>query len=114
MSATTSIVVRRRKHLLRHRAQLAEQWDQLFPQHDFGTGRLQYDVENSNNAGDPVRAHWGKVAQDAWNGPGWAEAARKYHEDRAGRHAVVEIEPQQLARLRKLMAHNVSLDRLWH
>jgi hypothetical protein len=114
MSATTISIVRRRKHLLRHRAQLAEQWDQLFPQHDFGTGRLQYDVEDSDNAGDPVREHWRKVAQDAWNGPGCAEAARKYHEDRAGRPAVVEIEPERLAQLRELRDGNVSLDRLWH
>jgi hypothetical protein len=95
MSATTMSDVRKRKHLLRHRARLAELWGQLFPQHDFGTGQLRFE-------------------QDVLADPGWTESAREYHEDRAGRPAVVEIEPQQLARLRKLMAHNVSLDRLWH
>jgi hypothetical protein len=89
MSATANSNVRKRKHLLRHRARLAEQWDQLFPQHDFGTGQLRFE-------------------QDVWADPGWAESAREYHEDRAGRPAVVEIKPERLARLRKLMADNVS------
>jgi hypothetical protein len=111
MSATDISNACKRKHLLRHRARLAEQWDELFPQHDFGT--LQYDVEDPVNTGDPVRAHWRKVAQDAWNGPGWDEAARQYHEDRAGRPAVVNIEPERLARPRELRDSNISLDGVW-
>src|SRR5262245_28831698 len=45
--------------------------------------------------------------------PSWREAAAEYHRDRSGRLAV-EIEPKRLARLRRLMADDISIDRAWH
>src|SRR5262245_19344611 len=48
-----------------------------------------------------------------WDAPSWREAAAEYHRDRPGRLAV-DIEPKRLARLRRLMADDVSLDRAWH
>jgi hypothetical protein len=57
---------------------------------------------------------WRQIAADTWNDPGWANAARVYHADRASRRAVVEIEPSRLARLRRLLADDISLDRIWH
>ena len=49
----------------------------------------------------------------AWDVPSWRQAAVEYHRDRPGRLAV-EIEPKRLARLRRLMADDVSLERAWH
>ena len=49
----------------------------------------------------------------AWDVPSWRHAAVEYHRDRPGRPAV-EIEPKRLARLRRLMADDVSLERAWH
>jgi hypothetical protein len=46
----------------------------------------------------------------AWDAPSWRLAAVEYHRDRPGRLAV-EIEPKRLARLRRLMADDVSLER---
>jgi hypothetical protein len=43
--------------------------------------------------------------------PGWRRAAAEYHSDRAGR--VLSGEPRRLARLRRLMAEDVSIDRAW-
>jgi hypothetical protein len=54
-----------------------------------------------------------KAAVDGWDGPGWCEAAIEYHKQRGGRAAAVEIEPDRLARLHRLMERNVSLDRAW-
>jgi hypothetical protein len=48
-----------------------------------------------------------------WDAPSWREAAAEYHRDRSGRVAV-EIEPKRLARLRRLMADDISIDRAWH
>jgi hypothetical protein len=45
-----------------------------------------------------------------WDAPSWRRAAVEYHRDRPGRLAV-EIEPKRLARLRRLMADDVSLER---
>ena len=47
------------------------------------------------------------------DGPSWREAALEYHRDRPGRLAV-EVEPKRLARLRRLMADDSSIDRAWH
>jgi hypothetical protein len=45
-----------------------------------------------------------KLASDAWmNAPSWREAAREYHDARAGRPLIVEIEPERLKRLRNLL-----------
>ncbi|HMF26580.1 MAG TPA: hypothetical protein VKG24_31290 [Pseudolabrys sp.] len=52
-------------------------------------------------------------APKAWNNPGWKEAAAEYHRDRAGRPLIVEIEPERLKRLRRLMSDSVSLDAAW-
>jgi len=52
-------------------------------------------------------------APKAWNNPGWKEAAAEYHRYRAGRPLIVEIEPERLKRLRRLMSDSVSLDAAW-
>jgi hypothetical protein len=49
---------------------------------------------------------------NSWDVPSWRQAAVEYHRDRPGRLAV-EIEPKRLARLRRLMADGVSLERAW-
>jgi hypothetical protein len=54
-----------------------------------------------------------KAAVDGWDGPGSREAAIEYHKQRGGRAAAVEIEPDRLARLHRLMERNVHLDRAW-
>jgi hypothetical protein len=54
------------------------------------------------------------LALEAWDAPSWREAAADYHKDRAGRRLAVEIEPQRLVRLRRLMAPGISLERAWH
>src|SRR4029450_5036098 len=56
---------------------------------------------------------WKKVAADALNAPSWKEAAKQYHRDRAGRPLIVEIEPEHLKRLRRLMDQATSLERAW-
>jgi hypothetical protein len=88
--------IRRRKRLLRHRARLCEAWNQVFPQHDFATGRMreQHHIVTSDD-------------------PGWVEAAREYHAARIGRHAVVEMGLERLTLLRRLLADDVSLDHAW-
>ena len=47
-----------------------------------------------------------------WDTPSWREAAAEYHRDPAGRLAV-EIEPKRLERLRRFMAHSISLERVY-
>jgi len=49
-----------------------------------------------------------------WDAPSWREAAVAYHKDRNGRRLSVEIEPKRLARLRRLLLSEVSLERAWH
>jgi hypothetical protein len=49
-----------------------------------------------------------------WDALGWRLAAAEYHRDRDGRRFAVEIEPKHLARLRRLMASDISVDRAWH
>ena len=48
-----------------------------------------------------------------WDAQSWRDAAVAYHRDRPGRLAV-EIELKRLARLRRLMADDMSIDRAWH
>jgi hypothetical protein len=84
-----------RKHLLRQRAQILRAWSEAFPDHDFVTGRLH---EQERLVADP----------------GWAAAAREYHEERGDRPLVVTTPPKRLAWLRKLMAKDLPLDWLWH
>lgn len=45
-----------------------------------------------------------------WDAPSWREAAAKYHED----HPDTTIPAERLARLRRLMADDVSLERACH
>lgn len=47
------------------------------------------------------------------NARDWRQAAADYHGARGQRTLVVEIEPERLARLRRLMADDVSLRRAW-
>jgi hypothetical protein len=47
-----------------------------------------------------------------WDAPSWREAAAEYPRDRSGRLAV-EIEPKRLERLRRFMAHSISLERVY-
>ena len=47
---------------------------------------------------------------DDWSAPGWREAAADYHEARAGQTLIAETEPERLARLRELLADEVSLE----
>ena len=49
-----------------------------------------------------------------WDAPSWREAAVAYHKDRNGRRLSVEIEPKRLARQRRLLLSEVSLERAWH
>src|SRR5262245_20089169 len=49
----------------------------------------------------------------SWDAPSWRQAAVEYRRGRPGSLAV-EIEPKRLARLRRLMADDVSLERAWH
>lgn len=46
--------------------------------------------------------------------PSWREAAVEYHRDRQGHRLVAEIDPKRLARFRRLLAHEISLERAWH
>ena len=52
-------------------------------------------------------------AMTPWDAQSWRDAAVAYHRDRPGRLAV-EIELKRLARLRRLMADDMSIDRAWH
>jgi hypothetical protein len=53
-------------------------------------------------------------AQAAWAAPSWKQAAADYHKDRGTRRSIVEIVPADLARLRRLMRDDVSMERAWH
>jgi hypothetical protein len=56
---------------------------------------------------------WRKAAEDAWSAPNWKEAAAQYQHARAGRPLIVEIEPDHLKLLRRLMSEKISLERAW-
>jgi len=53
-------------------------------------------------------------ADDAWAAPGWREAAVEYHKARDGRASIAPYAPEEIARLRRLLDDDVSLDRAWH
>jgi hypothetical protein len=53
-------------------------------------------------------------ADDAWSAPGWRDAAVNYHKDRGNRVSVTPYTADELARLRGLMAEDVTLERAWH
>jgi hypothetical protein len=50
----------------------------------------------------------------AWAAPSWREAALEYHKARDGRVSIVPYAPEHLARLRRLLDDDISLDRAWH
>jgi hypothetical protein len=54
------------------------------------------------------------LADDAWSAPGWRDAAIDYHKHRGNRVSVIAYTADELARLRGLMADNVTLERAWH
>ena len=54
--------------------------------------------------------NWKKTAEDAWSAPEWKAPAVEYHKARGGRPLIVEIEPDYLKQLRRLMEPGVSLD----
>lgn len=56
---------------------------------------------------------WKKTAEGAWSAPGWKAAAVEYREARGGRVVILEIEPERLARLRRLLQSDVSLERAY-
>jgi hypothetical protein len=51
-------------------------------------------------------------AMTPWDAPSWREAAAECHRGQSGR--LPDIEPKRLARLRRLMADSVSLERAYH
>jgi transposase len=53
---------------------------------------------------------WKGIAADAWESPGWREAAREYHNVRGGHPLIVETPAEHLAQLRRLLCHGVSLN----
>jgi hypothetical protein len=61
-----------------------------------------------------MTADWKKLAQDAWDSPSWREGAAEYRHRRGNNVLIVEIEPERLKQLRRLMSDNVSLERAWH
>jgi hypothetical protein len=75
-----------------------------------GAGKVQ-SVNQVIDRDPPI--DWQQRTEDAWDEPGWREAGADYHRARSGRRAVVEIEPERLAQLQRLMGDNISLDRAW-
>jgi hypothetical protein len=65
------------------------------------------------HGGIVLMSEWKKIAADAWDNPGWKQAAHEYHQARGGRVLIVEIPPENLARLRRLMSNDVLLDAAW-
>jgi hypothetical protein len=53
------------------------------------------------------------IADDAWATPTWREAALEYHKHRGNRASIAPYAPEEIARLHRLMADNVSLERAW-
>jgi hypothetical protein len=57
---------------------------------------------------------WRKAAQEAWSSRSWKTAAAEYHRDCAGRPLIIEIDPERLKRLRRLMRPGVTLEQAWN
>jgi hypothetical protein len=49
-----------------------------------------------------------------WGSNSWRKAAREYRRARAGHALIVEVSSENLARLRRLMSDDVSLNAAWH
>jgi hypothetical protein len=52
-----------------------------------------------------------ELSEDAWSAPGWRAEAIEYQRDRGKRPTVVSYDNDEIARLRALMADDISLDR---
>jgi hypothetical protein len=57
--------------------------------------------------------NWDEIAAEAWSSPGWKQAALEYCHTRGNRTLIAETPPEDLARLRRLMSDDVSLDTAW-
>ena len=53
-------------------------------------------------------------ADEASSAPGWRDAAVAHHKDRGARVSVTSYTADDFAKLRELMADNVTLDSAWH
>lgn len=56
--------------------------------------------------------NWTELAVDAWNSPSWKQAALEYHHARG--RAIAEVPSEDLARLRRLMSDEISIERAWN
>jgi hypothetical protein len=96
-------VIRWRKLLLRRRQELsfpnksfARLWKRYFPLHDPVTLQRNRPAQSK--------------AESYWQGESWKKAAHWYHENRQGRTLIVELDPEKLKWLRRLLSNDVSLD----
>jgi hypothetical protein len=69
------------------------------------------DLHSHVGRGDPYDG--GEDDADAWAGEGWVRAAEDYGIVRGARLSIVEIEPENLTRLRDLLANEISLPRAY-
>jgi hypothetical protein len=56
---------------------------------------------------------WRKVAEEAWSAPSWTTAAVEYRESQGERPLIVEIKPERLQWLRRLMEPGISLQQAY-
>jgi hypothetical protein len=54
-----------------------------------------------------------EITTEAWSGPSWKQAAAEYHHARGNNVLIVEIPPEDFARLRRLMGDDISPERAW-
>jgi hypothetical protein len=84
---------------------------------ELGVGGLRYTATVGRFLDGPVgeiflNNHKSNSAADT-NARDWRQAAADYHHARGQRTLVVEIDPERLARLRRVKADDISLDRVW-
>ena len=78
-------------------------------------GKVDTSPHQSGGSGTPwSRKTEPTFADNAQSPPGWRDAAVDYHKDRGLRVSVTSYTADELARLRELMADNVTLERAWH
>jgi hypothetical protein len=56
---------------------------------------------------------FGDISDDTWAAPSWHDAVAKYHEARGNDASIVPYAPDELERLRRLLAPDVTLERAW-
>jgi hypothetical protein len=56
---------------------------------------------------------WRKAAEEAWSSPSWKRAAVEYRDARGDRPLIVELDPERLKRLRRLMQPRISLEQAY-